>query len=615
MSPARRGLAAVLIASFGLRIWLACQGGQFFWPDEGRYLQARAAAADLAQGRWHAALEELFGHAEHTLFRVVGLPIALVEQAVGPNPVLAGCYFGIFSVLAIYLVWAIARRAGAGESEGLWAALLAACANSLFFYSSHLFPYDASLCIMLGALWLALGPWSPHRSWLAGTMAGLGFLTYNGYWLLGGAVLIVHVLLGEGGRARAPARAACAGAGLASPIAALIGLGRLLGHHLVAENIPYTSGVVGDFHIGYQVIAQSLWAAEGALVFLWLAGFAAAFWFRERRRRLRLCWAGAAIVLGGLVLLSDVIPELKVQGRLVRTATIPFLVLGAACGIDGWARKHGKGWAVAIAVAAMGMAAVNFSGPLRQWFPREFRAAAARKAKRLSRSEPGDYRVMNAAFLFTPDQVPRPPLPVTVVWRVHHPEQYPPFLFEGFTKDIRDGFLSRDCSMQLVRLGSLHNLGWLGSRPGMTRFGGYPGRVALRVKFNPAALGRSEPLIVTGETEAGDFLNVVYQDAAHVYFAFDHWGFGGVNSPLIPVDFSREHEIIAGMGSMYPRDYSGSGARRLYLAFDGQVIFDQTADFYPSGAGAVLVGLNLIGGGTALDRFSGAIESVVPVRP
>ena len=47
-----------------------------------------------------------------------------------------------------------------------------------------IFPYDISLCAMLTALWLGLGRWSRRNSVLVGVAAGLGFLVYNGYWLL-----------------------------------------------------------------------------------------------------------------------------------------------------------------------------------------------------------------------------------------------------------------------------------------------------------------------------------------------------------------------------------------------------------------------------------------------
>ena len=179
---ARLELGLVLLISLGLRVWLALSGGQAFWPDESRYGLARNAADELAHRHWRPAFEMLLGGADHVLFRWVGLPVAFLENYIGgQHPALAACYFGLFSVGSIWMVWAVARRAGASEAGALWAAVFAASSNSLFLYTRHYFPYDASLFAMLVGLWLAVGPWSPRRGpFLAGICASLGFLTYNG---------------------------------------------------------------------------------------------------------------------------------------------------------------------------------------------------------------------------------------------------------------------------------------------------------------------------------------------------------------------------------------------------------------------------------------------------
>jgi hypothetical protein len=407
-------------------------------------------------------------------------------------------------------------------------------------------------------------------------------------------------------------RAAWAGLGLASPIATLIGIGWILGHNLIAENIPYTAGVVGDFHIGYRIIVRYLWAAEGGTALLWVAGAAAAVGFRRGEPRLKWYLGGAVAVLAGLILLSDVIPMLKVQGRLIRTAAIPFLVLGAACGIDAVASRISRGWGASIAVGAGILAVASFSGPLRQWFPRGFRIAAESKADQLRRVQPGNYRILNACFLFGPEVAVSPPFPGRTVWRASHPDQYLPFLFEGFTEEYRAGFLARDCAMRLVRMGSAGNFAWLGGRPELARHGGFPGAVAMRVRFRTEAVGKSEQLVVTGETGKGDFLYVVYQDTAHVRFGIDHWGLGGAVSPVIGLDYSQPHELVLSMGSMFPPGYPGTAAHHLFLSIDGHVVFDSEQYFNPCDAGSVMFGFNLIGGGSARDRFTGAIERVDP---
>ena len=107
-------------------------------------------------------------------------------------PAARGLYYGLFSVGVIYLGLGHCPPRRRGNRSALWAAFLTACANCLFYYSRHFFPYDISLCALLGARWLGLGPWSRRNSLWVGVAASLGFLTYNGYWLLGGCVLILH---------------------------------------------------------------------------------------------------------------------------------------------------------------------------------------------------------------------------------------------------------------------------------------------------------------------------------------------------------------------------------------------------------------------------------------
>src|ERR1019366_7802368 len=99
----RRWLAAILVASLALRIWLVAGGGQYFWPDESRYGSAESGASELGRGQVRDALVELFGHADHVLFRPASLPVALVSHWIGgSHPVLVSAYFSLFSVGAIF---------------------------------------------------------------------------------------------------------------------------------------------------------------------------------------------------------------------------------------------------------------------------------------------------------------------------------------------------------------------------------------------------------------------------------------------------------------------------------------------------------------------------------
>jgi hypothetical protein len=608
----RLGLGLLLIVSYGLRVWLANRGGQRFWADEDRYNSAGAAVEALRHGRWRAAAQELLGHADHLLFRWFGLAPAFFEDRMGLHPAVVAAYFGFFSVLAVFLIWAVARRAGADEAEAFWAAFLAACANSLFYYSRHFFPYDIALCAMLGALWLALGRESRGNSFLVGAAAAVGFLVYNGYWLIGGCVLILHTVLGDGGRRRAPARAAWSAAGLVLPLLALAGLGAAVGYNLIADDYQWGVMARGDFPFGYRVVSGYLWSAEGGLLVIWLAALSYALaGVLQRRRWGRLAWhaGGLVLALGGLLILSDVLPFFTVQGRRVREL-VPFLCLSAAVGLGQFIqdrRRCRRAWAGGIALVAAGCAAWNFSGPLRQVFPAGFQRLAFAAAAR----QPGfhAYRLVhlqaNLMGQRVDDAVPSYP----VILRRPHPLQYRPYQYEGYDTAQRAELNRHDLSMRLLALPASF-------ATDQARWRGYPGPVRLVLRFPPNASGHAESLVATGRTGRGDIFYLRYPDAGHVAFALDHWGVRATDSPPIAVDYSRPHELVLFAGFLLPPTPDAPGDRdgplyrqrdRLVVWLDGTPVFSMVESFYPVSPESISFGVNFIGGSVEEPQFTGEI--------
>ena len=617
MNPhrARSSLAWLLAVSYGLRVWLACLGGQGFWADEDRYVDGHNAAAELLRGQWSMAAHELF-RSDHTLFRWFALPPGLFETLAGTHPAVVASYFGLFSVLAIFLVWAVARRAGAGEDEALWAAYLAAGANCLFYYSRHFFPYDVSLALMLGSLWLALGPWSWRNSLVVGLVAGAGFLTYNGYWLLGGCVLILHSLLGAGGGRRLVSRAALSGGGLLLAILPIVELARVLGRNLVAEGSQWGALVRGDFPYGHRVIAGYLWYSEGGVGVLWLAAFAYALaQVRRDRHWGRMAWyaGGLGVVLGGLLVLSDLVPVFRVQGRQVRDL-VPFLCLGAAFGIARLVERRGpvrSRWAAAIALLAGGGAAWNFSVPLGQVFPREFQERSARIIAQAA--GPDAYRLAFAESLWglplNPVLPASPPL-----LRAAHPMQFIPFQYEGYDKAQRAEISRHDISMRLFRIPA--DLAGAAARGG-----GYSGPVRWSVVFPTDRASLAEPLVTSGRPGRGDFLFVRYLDRRHVAFGLDHWGGGELISLPVEIDYGTSHDLVLSLGSLLgpaaggpaPSDPELARWRdQVLVTFDGRVVLRHAQAAWPSGPAEVMFGVNLIGGSAAQLTFSGRVLKLDP---
>jgi hypothetical protein len=250
--PWRWLVLAVLAVAAALRAVLVRHGGQMFWSDETRYDVARGVADQLARHDFAGAARALLGGADHLLFKVVGvLPAGLDRLVHGTGYEIPAYFFASFSVLNIFLVWRIARAAGAGAREAAMAALLLAVAATNFYYARHLFPYDLSLTFGLLALWAGWSGGGWRRSLGCGVLAGLAFLTYAGAWLFGAVVLAGHVLQASDAK-RATARALLAGAGLALPIVAAIGLARLVGVDLVASFLHFSQTInQGDFGRGW----------------------------------------------------------------------------------------------------------------------------------------------------------------------------------------------------------------------------------------------------------------------------------------------------------------------------------------------------------------------------
>lgn len=165
--------AALLITAVVLRFLLVEGGGQFFFPDEARYLLSRKAAALVVSGNLQQGLLLPFSNSEHIGFKVLGLMPALLEEWVGHDDRLPALFFSVFSVLNLLLIGLCARRLGASPMAQLWALFLGACSNSLFYYTRHLFPYDASLCLGLLAFYIGSRDGGWRRSVAVGLLAGL----------------------------------------------------------------------------------------------------------------------------------------------------------------------------------------------------------------------------------------------------------------------------------------------------------------------------------------------------------------------------------------------------------------------------------------------------------
>jgi hypothetical protein len=136
------------------------------------------------------------------------------------------------------------------------------------------------------------------------------------------------------------------------------------------------------------------------------------------------------------------------------------------------------------------------------------------------------------------------------------------------------------------------------------------GAVQMSVVFPLSVLGTNEPLVVTGESGAGDFIYVRYVDAAHVVIGFDHWGIGGVVSPPIEIAYGETHALTVTLGSLYPAGSALQAARQVRVTLDGRTVLSGAHDSYPSSSAEIEIGKNQIGGSTCGPSFSGRIVSL-----
>ena len=615
-------LILVLLISAGLRMTLALQGGQGYWPDEGRYGRATQVATDLVDGNWRVAVDRLFSSADHMLFTLVALPAAMLEAVMGRSPAMVASYLGMFSVVALWLIWRVALAAGAEGGEAFIATALAACCSSLLFYARHFFPYDASLCFMLGALWCSLRPWSPWRAFLVGMLCSIGFLVYNGYWLMGGAILTVYSLAGKNSR-EIIQRAMIACTGLVVPTAVIIGVGAWLGHDLIALFRASAETISqGDFGLGYRVIMAYLWSAEGPICMLFAGGVIFALWRvlrGEAERRIKW-WLGLCLlIVTGLIFFSDGAHRFVVYGRLVR-CVVPVLCLLAAHGLECCARRWTWSWRAwsTVAIAVIGMAVFNFAMPLRQDFPQEFKRVAVAEVRHLQIGAPAIYQLVDAEHLWDVNLDQTLP-PYDVLMRRPHPLQYRPYQYEGFSATQRAQLARHDISMQLIRLQAEEKGELLRPHRGDALWGDYPGPLRMVVSFPTGQATVMEPLLTTGVTGRDDCLYVQYLEDGKIRLGYEHRKGKGVISAPVSIDFNRRHEIIISFGALMPagnaRIYKTQSHRAylkdwLLIALDGRTLLSIPMESHFSLPENIFLGANFIGEGSIRDSFTGRIHRV-----
>ena len=449
-----RGLVwGILLLSLFLRLFLVSRGGQFYWPDENlRYVGAHQAVQFAFSEQFAAALRYLFGAADHIGFKMMlVLPVAL-EHVAGQNPKIPAMFLSLFAVMNLWLLRHIALRAGASEREALLAVFLASVSTTLLFYSRHLLPYDPAMTFGLLTLLAALK--QPVRAWdslLCGILGSVTFLTYNGYWILGAFVLLLHVLYKASSLKNVVFRSVFSAAGLFFPIGLLLSLSSLLEADLLGSFLKFSKTVTqGDFNEGWLLPLKYFWHTEHFLLALW-GGAILFFIFHvfsgKREERAILWFLGLVFIYGILVIFSVGLEKFVVYGRLSRQL-LPFFCLLGAYALEQFHESHVGAAKVVMAICFLAVlqAAFNFSQPLTQVFPREFLS----RARSIAPLDSGEYRLVYTEHIYpAPKKLALPAH--TVLLRKRHPLQYLPYQYEGYSREQRGLLRETDISMRVIQ--------------------------------------------------------------------------------------------------------------------------------------------------------------------
>lgn len=471
----RLALGALIAISILLRIILVLHGGQFYWPDEVRFRRSAEVISRLERIGPRAGLRGfLQGRPAHLGFVVLGIvPTALDQAVVGagmdalPESQVASLILSTASVACILLVYGIALRYGASRTQSLAAAFLMATCTSMLYFARHLLPYDLSMALLLAGLWT--GSRQAGVGWssiVGGLLAGLGFLTYYGYWTLAALVLILHVYFGASPAERVK-RLILFGIGFAALPLALQGIGVAVSDRSLLPRLLRFSGTIrqGDFAEGWLVPFEYLWASEGFVVLLWGIAVAVGLALAVRRRypsRAALLWLAAALVVYlALAIGSTGTGRFVVYGRSVRQV-VPFLCLAAGWGLGYLWESSQRRAATLFGASVIVFAALNMAAPLTQSFPREIiewtgrhypgvqRALTVqtRKSPQPSSLQPG-YVLLNAQHIY-PILGSLPAPRGRELFRIPHPLEYAPYQYEGFSAVERGRLHGTDISIRLV---------------------------------------------------------------------------------------------------------------------------------------------------------------------
>ena len=376
--------------------------------------------------------------------------------------------FAIPSVLSIGMIYLLARRAGAGETEALIAAFLLATSNTFFIFSKHFLPYDSSLLIGLAALWLAI----PRQQTSVKHAIVVGIATFLCLWVYFGHITFVLTIalvycgfLASNWRDSAIRATGMAFGALLIATPLFLYNSYLLGINVVSEMAAFASSVdQGEYAEGIVFPFLYIGYAEAGVALIWILCLLAAGWtlrnqWKSESRGRAVLWLACLISLYLLLCLFLLFCKLSVvYGRIARAMT-PFIILLSAYGITPLLLDRGRYVVLAFLASACLFALANFVPAIRQEYFIEVARRARQDYGELSYetvlSHPAlpigvygeenpliRYKLLNAGYFYPitePFDLPQG----KVLMQVAHPFNHRPWQYEGMTAAMRD-LVNRD---------------------------------------------------------------------------------------------------------------------------------------------------------------------------
>ena len=474
-------LAILMLCAYILRLLLAINGSQFYWPDESRYWESVDVVENVIDGNLRAAVRGLVQYRMHHGFTTVGTVPALMHRlliALVPDDNLVWFHpannlirdfrflalvVAIPSVMSIGMIFLVARQAGAPDREALLAAFLMAASNAMYIYSTQLLPYDTAMLVGLIAIYFSLRFRSGRlsESLAVGFLIATMFWIYHGYVILAVTIALMYcILLSKGMRDTIRRAVGLAGGGilLYAPII-------LINLHFVRENIflevlaNAASVIQGRYAEGAILPFMYFIDTEGFVALVWLAGLilAARQLWHQRSISLRsraILWItclGLLYIL--MALLSTGLHIFVMYGRVARSL-VPFVVLLCAYGFSPYLEKSGLAAKLLFVGGSVVLVASNFLPAIQQEFYMQVARQILEEYEDVSFEttfvEPAGpflfimpevpnarYKLTNASFYYPVTEMTDTP-EGDVIIEVSHPFNFRPWQYEGMTAEMRE---------------------------------------------------------------------------------------------------------------------------------------------------------------------------------